>query len=223
MNYNDTNCPDEIIIMLENLLTFEINEITFDKGIKFILEKKNNVMLLQPISNNWLFSFRNSEIHHQRKQEEFDRFVEANFYNSLLIIKINNSKNDKSINQRSFYNFYLLINTRIIQKNSNAFNYESRNQRISSRGSSFNSHPSLNTRFPLDLSPRFTRNIIIYPCEEIGKKGREKEDNSSCWIVHPHPRAEKSRNREENRWLPRLKGMIFGTRKIVTTQTAKAK
>lgn len=55
MNYNDTNCPDEIIIMLENLLTFEINEITFDKGIKFILEKKNNVMLLQPISNNWLF------------------------------------------------------------------------------------------------------------------------------------------------------------------------
>lgn len=168
-----------------------------------------------------LFSFRNSEIHHQRKQEEFDRFVEANFYNSLLIIKINNSKNDKSINQRSFYNFYPLINTRIIQENSNAFNYESRNQRISSRGSSFNSHLSLNTRFPLDLSPRFTRNIIIYPCEEIGKKGREKEDNSSCWIVHPHPRVEKSRNREENRWLPRLKGMIFGTRKIVTTQTRR--
>lgn len=165
-----------------------------------------------------LFSFRNSEI--QRKQEEFDRFVEANFYNSLLIIKINNSKNDKSINQRSFYNFYPLINTRIIQEN-NVFNYESRNQRISSRGSSFNSHPFLNTRFPLDLSPRFTRNIIIYPCEEIGKKGREKEDNSSCWIVHPHPRVEKSRNREENRWLPRLKGMIFGTRKIVTTQTRR--
>lgn len=64
-------------------LTFEINEITFDKGIKFILEKKNNVMLLQPISNNWLFSFRNSEIHHQRKQEEFDRFTEANFYSQI--------------------------------------------------------------------------------------------------------------------------------------------
>lgn len=181
-------------------------------------------MLLQPISNNWLFPcYFHSEIQKftikGNKRNSID--LQKPIFIPKLIIKINNSKNDKSINQRSFYNFYPLINTRIIQENSNAFNYESRNQRISSRGSSFNSHPSLNTRFPLDLSPRFTRNIIIYPCEEIGKKGREKEDNSSCWIVHPHPRAEKSRNREENRWLPRLKGMIFGTRKIVTTQTRR--
>lgn len=179
-------------------------------------------MLLQPISNNWLFPcYFHSEIQKFKGNKRNSIDLQKPIFIPKLIIKINNSKNDKSINQRSFYNFYLLINTRIIQKNSNAFNYESRNQRISSRGSSFNSHPSLNTRFPLDLSPRFTRNIIIYPCEEIGKKGREKEDNSSCWIVHPHPRAEKSRNREENRWLPRLKGMIFGTRKIVTTQTRR--
>lgn len=179
-------------------------------------------MLLQPISNNWLFPcYFHSEIQKFKGNKRNSIDLQKLIFIPKLIIKINNSKNDKSINQRSFYNFYPLINTRIIQKNSNAFNYESRNQRISSRGSSFNSHPSLNTRFPLDLSPRFTRNIIIYPCEEIGKKGREKEDNSSCWIVHPHPRAEKSRNREENRWLPRLKGMIFGTRKIVTTQTRR--
>lgn len=180
-------------------------------------------MLLQPISNNWLFPcYFHSEIQKFKGNKRNSIDLQKLIFIPKLIIKINNSKNDKSINQRSFYNFYPLINTRIIQEN-NVFNYESRNQRISSRGSSFNSHPSLNTRFPLDLSPRFTRNIIIYPCEEIGKKGREKEDNSSCWIVHPHPRVEKSRNREENRWLPRLKGMIFGTRKIVTTQTAKAK
>lgn len=95
---------------------------------------------------------------------------------------------------------------------------------------SSNSHPSLNTQFPLDLLPRFlpsferldhvtsTRNIIIiiispYPRVRRNRKERERtlvEDNSS-WMAL-------SLGFQKSRGESLVKRDDFGTRKIVMTR-----